>query len=176
MEYFDVYNKNREKTGEIVPRGGKEKKKTGEKALHLSVHVCVFNEKDELLIQQRQALKSGWPFYWDLSAGGCVVAGEDSQSGAERELFEELGIRADLSEIRPVLTVHFHSGFDDVYLIERDIELSELTLQKEEVRDVMWASRAQIEQMIDEGSFIPYYKNYIGLIFDMRKTHDVREK
>lgn len=193
-EYFDVYNENREKTGEIVQRGCKEeklqnkkeqnieskkdqkqeKKKSSGKSLHLSVHVCVFNEKNEMLIQQRQALKSGWPFYWDLSAGGCVVAGEDSRAGAEREIFEELGIKVDLSEIRPVLTVHFHSGFDDVYLIERNLELSELTLQKEEVRDVRWASREEIEAMIDAGSFIPYYKNYIGLLFDMRSTHDVR--
>ena len=203
-EYFDVYNENREKTGEIVQRGCKEEKlknkkedkkepkqetnqeqenesnhkskKGSGKALHLSVHVCVFNEKNEMLIQQRQALKSGWPFYWDLSAGGCVIADEDSRAGAEREIFEELGIKVNLSEIRPVLTVHFHSGFDDVYLIERNLELSELTLQKEEVRDVRWASREEIEAMIDAGSFIPYYKNYIGLLFDMRSTHDVRGK
>lgn len=169
MELVDIYDVDRMKTGKTLERG-----KT-DHAYHLSVHVCIFNYKDEMLIQQRQKLRSGWPYRWDVSAGGCVIAGEDSRTGAEREVFEELGIRLELKESRPVLTVHFAGGFDDVYLVEKDVELSELKLQEEEVRAVDWVSKEKIIEMIEDGSFIPYHKSYIELLFDMRKSRDVRK-
>lgn len=28
---------------------------------HLAVHVCIFNSENQLLIQQRQPYKGGWP-------------------------------------------------------------------------------------------------------------------
>ena len=172
MEFFDVYDAEKKKTGRTVARG----KTIDEQVYHLSVHVCIFNSDGEMLIQQRQKLKSGWSGYWDLSAGGCVTAGEDSRSGAERETYEELGIKVDLQESRPALTVHFAGGFDDVYLIERDLELSELRLQKEEVRAAAWAKKEKILEMIDAGTFIAYHKSYIELLFDMLKSRDVRSR
>lgn len=168
MELVDIYDVDRIKTGKTAERG-----KT-DNALHLTVHVCIFNHKDEMLIQQRQKLRNGWPYRWDLSAGGCVIAGEDSRTGAEREVAEELGIHLELQECRPVLTVHFAGGFDDVYLVDKDFELSELKLQEEEVRSAAWASKEKIIEMIEDGRFIPYHKSYIELLFDMRKTRDVR--
>lgn len=46
-----------------------------------------------------------------------------------RELEEEIGLKLDLSNTRPHLTVNFDEGFDDIYLVEADIDLDELTLQ-----------------------------------------------
>lgn len=56
---------------------------------HLVVHVCVFNQKGEMLIQQRQPFKQGWPNLWDVTMGGSALAGETSQQAAMRELKEE---------------------------------------------------------------------------------------
>ena len=71
------------------------------------VHVCVFNTKGEMLIQQRQPFKTTWPGLWDLSIGGHIEAGETSEDSAERELFEELGIKRDFSNERPHFTINF---------------------------------------------------------------------
>jgi NADH pyrophosphatase NudC (nudix superfamily) len=88
---------------------------------------------------------------------------------AERETAEELGLSIDFSDRRPVITVNFSDGFDDFYTIEMDVSLDDLHLQKEEVADARWASREEIEAMIDDGSFIPYQKELLGYLFFARE-------
>lgn len=143
-------------------------------AYHMVVHVCVFDSQGKMLIQQRQPFKHGWPNMWDVTVGGSATAGESSQTAAERELFEEIGYRLDLSGARPHLTVNFDVGFDDYYLAEAEVEIDKLQLQYEEVRQVKWASKEEILAMIDSGEFIPYYKHLICLLFDMRKGYGSR--
>ena len=143
---------------------------------HLVVHICIFNTKGEMLIQQRQPFKDGWSNMWDITVGGSAQKGDTSQSAAERELAEELGIDLNLQKVRPHLTVNFNGGFDDIYLIEKDIETSHLSLQYEEVQQVQWASEDRICTMIQEGSFIPYYPNLIHLLFDMRKQYGCHQR
>ena len=84
---------------------------------------------------------------------------------------EELGIHLSLQGIRPNMTINFDRGFDDIYLIEKDIELSELTLQYEEVQDARWAAKEEILAMIEAGQFIPYYASLIQLFFDSRNKY-----
>lgn len=164
MELWDVYDKARNKTGEVLQRYGTYDKD----AYRLVVHICVFNDKNEMLIQQRQPNKHGWPNLWDVTVGGAAVTGDTSRTAAEREIFEELGLQVDLKNIRPHLTVNFEGGFDDFYLITAEVDLHMLRLQSEEVQDVRWATRREIFDMIDAELFIPYFKNLIGLLFDMK--------
>ena len=104
---------------------------------------------------------------WDISVGGSAVAGDDSRSAAERELREELGLEWSFEGIRPMITVNFQGGFDDVYLLRRSVDTASLTLQPEEVAEVKWASLSEILEMIDDGRFIPYDKNMIAAFFSM---------
>ena len=55
-----------------------------------------------------------------------------------------------------------------MYVVEKDVDLSDLTLQYEEVQAAKWADKDEIFQMIDEGNFIPYHKSVIELLFFMR--------
>ena len=64
--------------------------------------------------------------------------------------------------------MNFETGFDDYYIIGKDIELSELTLQESEVQAVKFADKDEILSMIDSGIFIPYHKSLIAMIFDMK--------
>ncbi len=124
-----------------------------------------------MLIQKRQTFKEGWPDRWDLTVGGSAVSGESSEEAAERELFEELGISVSLRNVRPHMTLYFERGFDDYYLIEKDVLLSSLKFQEEEVQDAKWADRSEILKMIRSGEFIPYYESLISFIFDQRKHY-----
>ena len=168
MELWDIYNADRIKTGRTVLRG-----KTIQKGdYHLVVHVCIFNSKDEMLIQQRQSFKAGWSNMWDITAGGSAVKGDTSQTAIERELFEEVGIKYDFQSVRPHLTINFDGGFDDIYLIEKDdIDINTLQMQYEEVQAVKWATIDEIFEKLDNGTFIPYYKSLIQLFFDIRKQY-----
>ena len=167
MEYWDIYDVNRVKTGKTMVRGSE----FADDAYHLVVHVCIFNSNDEMLIQQRQPFKDGWPNMWDLTVGGSAIVGDTSQKAAEREVAEELGLEINLSGIRPHLTVNFDRGFDDIYLIEDDVDITKLQLQPEEVQAVKWAKREEILKMIEKGEFIPYYPDLINLFFRIRKKY-----
>ena len=164
-ELIDLYTVDREHTGMTAVRG----EKLPEDTYRMVVHVCIFNSKGEMLIQKRADDIVRWPGYWDVSVGGAASAGDDSRSAAKREALEELGLHIDFSDRRPVITVNFHDGFDDFYTIELDCAIDGLKLQKEEVADARWASKEEIEAMIDDGSFIPYQKDLIGYLFFARE-------
>lgn len=163
MELWDVYDKDRNPTGRTMARGSA----FGQDEYHLVVHVCIFNSQDEMLIQQRQPWKDGWPNMWDVTVGGSALAGETSTEAAARETLEEIGYKVDFADERPFFTVHFEVGFDDFYLIEREVDPETLVLQHEEVQHVKWATKDEVMRLVDEGRFIDYW--FVALLFDMRK-------
>ena len=162
MEILDLYTADRQKTGRTMVRG---EESTPKGFYRLVIHMCIFNKEGKILSQQRQTFKEGWPGKWDISVGGSAVAGETSQMAAERETFEELGLKLDLADVRPIITVHWENGFDDYYVIEKDVDLDSLHLQEEEVKAVRWSSKEEILQLIDDGQFVPYAKSMIELLF-----------
>ena len=164
MELFDLYTRDRVKTGRTMVRGDK----VPEGLYRLVVHVCIFDAEGRMLIQQRQPFKKGWSNMWDITVGGCAVAGDTSQAAAEREVREEIGLELDLQDERPTMTTTFEGGFDDYYVVTRDVDLDSLRLQYEEVQRVKWATREEILQMIDDRTFIPYEKSLIELLFSRR--------
>ena len=70
MELWDVYDIDRKNTGETMERGNG----FAEGAHHMGAHICVFNSEGKMLIQKRQAAKSGYGGRWDLSAGGSSLS------------------------------------------------------------------------------------------------------
>ncbi len=167
MELWDIYDENRIPKGGVMKRG--EPIKDGD--YHLVVHVCVFNSKNEMLIQKRQPFKKGFSGLWDVTVGGSAQMGDTSRQAAARELLEEVGLDLDFSNVQPHLSVNFEDGFDDFYLMHAEPALETLTLQYEEVERVEWASEEKILDMIASGEFIPYYPHLIRLLFDMQHQY-----
>ena len=159
MEFFDLYDIYKNKTGEILKRGDHT-----DRGYYLCVQVVVINSLGEILTQQRADSKPAFAGAWDLSVCGGVLMGETSQQAAARELYEELGIRHDFTGVRPILCVSFPEGYTDVYVIRQDIPLKALTLQTEEVQDARWQSPEDIIRQIEDGSFSPYYPGYIRFL------------
>lgn len=60
--------------------------------LHRAVHMLIFNNQGEILLQKRSIWKDRNPGRWDSSAAGHVDSGENYLEAASRELREELGI------------------------------------------------------------------------------------
>src|SRR5262245_39916002 len=61
---------------------------------HRSTYILVFNSQGELYVQKRTLTKDVFPGYYDVAAGGVVLASESYEQGAMRELEEEMGIRS----------------------------------------------------------------------------------
>ncbi len=96
-EIFDVVDEADTVIGQR-PRGEVHR----EKLRHRAVHIFVFNKRGELFLQRRSRWKDMHPRDWDSSAAGHVNSGDTYESTAPRELEEELGITAPLTDIGAV--------------------------------------------------------------------------
>ena len=79
MELVDLYDENRIPLGRTAERHAPK----GPGEYRLVVHVCAFDRRGRLLIQQRARSKFIFPNLWDVSVGGGVDAGETSRQAAE---------------------------------------------------------------------------------------------
>lgn len=158
MEKIDVLDENGNKTGEVVSR--EEIHRLG--LWHRCVHIWLINRKGEVLLQKRSAQKATHPNMWTTATSGHLSAGDSSVEGAIRELGEEIGLEAKESDLQYLFTVK-ESGINnnqdrkiieneitDVYLIKRDIDISNLKLQEEEVSSVKWFSYKEFKKMVIE--------------------------
>lgn len=151
MELWDIYTKNREKTGKTIVRG----EPLGEGEYHLVVHMWIINSKGEFLIQKRACGVKSSPNMWAIT-GGAAIAGDDSYSACKREVMEEIGIHADMEKAKVIFTLNREVSICDVWLIQQDFSVEECTLQIEEVSEVKWVSSKEIKEMVEQGVFHNY--------------------
>lgn len=144
MEYNDIYDKDRNRTGRVHVRGTRWN--PGEYGL--VVCVWVYDGKGKLLLTRRAPEKS-FPGTWENS-GGAVQAGETSRQAIARELFEETGIRAEEDEFELLESGLDGSTHYDYYCLRRDTPLSEIVLLPGETDDVRWATFQQVRDLIAE--------------------------
>jgi len=64
--------------------------------LHRAFSLFVFNERGELLLQQRSTGKRLWPGYWSNSCCSHPRQGETMREATQRRLQQELGLRCAL--------------------------------------------------------------------------------
>ncbi len=151
MEYWDLYNKNREKINKTVKRGDK----LSDEEYHLVTNVWIRNSKNEFLITKRVGSKNH-PYMWECT-GGSALTGENSLKAAIREVKEELGI--DLNENDGKLigtTLRYYPNCPDildVWIFNADILIENVVCQEEEVCGVMWASVEKIKQLYSDNKF-----------------------
>lgn len=88
--------------GTIIGTAKKATVHTGDTPLHKGFSVFLFNERGELLLQQRSDKKITWPLVWSNSCCGHPMQDESNIDAAKRRLLFELGIQSDqLYEILP---------------------------------------------------------------------------
>lgn len=163
MEILDIYDKYKCLTGKKILKNQYNELEVGEYTLF--TYVAIFNNENEMLIQKRQDSLDRHPNLWDISASGNVLSGETSDGAIERKLFEELGHKHEFLEDVPFFTINNYKNFEDVYIINDDIDINDLRLNYSKVQNVTWASKDEILQLIEEEKFIPYTEGFIELLF-----------
>ena len=160
MELLDLYDNRGNKLNKTIVRG--EVPNDGENIM-LSV-AYIRNRDGDYLIQKSSTLKGGWY----TSTGGHVTHNEDGYTTIVREVDEELGLTNIEDKIKHITTFKYPGRYClfDVYLIDNiDIDISKLKLQTEEVEKVVWLSKEEISELIDNGSFLEshayIFNNYI---------------
>ena len=105
---------------------------------------------------------------WSVT-GGSVQAGESSLDGVLRELSEELGINATKDEMQFLASYRRKIYFVDVWLLNKNIDIKNIIMQKDEVQAVKWVTLKEFEKMLDNKEVIrssyDYYKLYIKPMF-----------
>lgn len=151
MELWDVLDRDGHKKGRVMVRG--DQIQPGD--YHLVVHVWIKNDKGEYLIQKRSHTVEQWPGVW-AATGGSVIVGEDSLSGAVREVEEEMGLALDRSIFRRLMRQTRRAAIVDVWCVEVASEGAPSPCPGPEVSDIMWVPKRQIKDMIARGIFFPY--------------------
>ena len=109
------------------------------------------------------------PGEW-AATGGAAVAGEASRFAACRELKEELGIDKARSELIYVTRMIRRNSLLDIYLTFTNCDLQDLTLQEDEVAEVKWVTADELAEMVQNGEFHNYGKEYFDKLFAAFKT------
>ncbi len=144
MEYNDIYDKDRNRTGRVHLRGTPWKK--GE--FGLVVCVWVYDGRGKLLLTRRAPEKS-YAGTWENS-GGAAQAGENSLQAIVRELREETGIQARPEEFELIGSGRDRNAHYDYYCLRRDTPLEEVILLPGETDDAMWLTFSEVHQLIAE--------------------------
>lgn len=146
MELWDLLDENGRPLGRTHVRG--EAMPQG--CYHRTVDIYTVNSRGKLLVTLRAPDKETYPDRWEVT-GGSVVAGEDSLTAAWRELREETGITAEKGELTFLMSHRGRTSLSDVYLVRKDVELSDLTMQEGETVAAQWVTFAEWEAMIERG-------------------------
>ena len=140
-ELRDLYDKNSNKTdktyhkGDVIPKG----------YYPMVVMVVIRNSKGEFLMQKRVEEKGG---DWGVT-GGHPKSGETPIEGMITEVKEELGLDFSKEDF-----IEYDSGCDGkdcykMYFVTKDIDLKDITIQKEELTEVRWFSMNELQHMVE---------------------------
>lgn len=162
IERWDILDENGTPTGKTTLRG-KNFLKSGE--YHLVVHIWIFSSDGKILIQRRSETKPLMPGEW-AATGGAAIAGENSYTAANRELYEELGIASNKKNLKKAFRIKRRNSLLDVWMIRADLPVTALKLQESEVAEVKWVSAQELQGMIERGEFHNYGNEYFKRVFN----------
>lgn len=142
-EYWDIYDKDRVFQNRTIRRG--DPFQPGE--YYVCCEVWFQNSNGELLVTQRHPGKKAGGL-WEFVGGG-VLAGETTAQAAVREVKEETGISIAEEELTLLFVHQQKNYFMDIYLVKKDVDIQDLTLDERETVDAKWVSPEELQAMID---------------------------
>lgn len=154
MEVWDGYFRDGTRAnidlirGEVLPEG----------LYHLVCEVLVQHKDGDYLLMRRDLAKPNYGGYYEATAGGSALKGEDKITCVKRELLEETGIVSEnFSEIGMFV-------YDDVkcifytFLCVTNCDKTSITLQKGETMSYKWLNEKEFISFINSEEVIEIQK------------------
>ena len=172
-EFLEIYSSSGKKTGKKATKSHIHKKGL----FHATVHVWIFSERGNVLIQKRSTKKKLNPGVWDVSVAGHVEYKEDINVAAIRETLEEtgiyikekdlfkLGIYTSVSNYPQIIDKEFHH----TYVLKIDEVKINLNYKNDEVDDLKLISLEEMDSLLNQNNrdiFIGKNKNYYRDVFE----------
>ncbi len=165
-EIVDIYNPDTfDITGEVISKNTAHKLGIW----HGSIHVIIVNEdKTKSLFQQRASDKSLYPDMLDIAVGGDISIVEKDCLAGRRELNEELGIDPNTCNIKFLKKYREELNYRNInnkeivsiFILYKDIDIKDIVLQQEEVRDARWITKEEMDALINLNKTIPHKEEY----------------
>ncbi len=171
---------------EILDETGHKTGKTADKDIvhqqqlwHEVSNVWIINGKSEVLLQLRSPQVELNPGVWDVAVGTHVLPGEDPTVAAQRALQTELGLTITPDQLKHLFNIQsenpagdnkLHRVLGHVFLLKRDVDLAECTIDQEKISELDW--RPLVQVMAEIGStetaatYFPRAGNYYPQLFD----------
>lgn len=158
MEYCDVYDRNRQRTGAVKER----RNWILQPDEYFLFVLAVVRRPDGRFLITRRSMDKAWAAGWWEVPGGAVQAGEESREAAVREVREETGL--DVSGCPDGYAFSYHrenpdSGnnyITDIYCFEMDFSGEDISLEQEETLAWQAATAEEIRRYGEEGVFLHY--------------------
>lgn len=151
-EFWNVYDKFRNKTDKIIKRDSDERLKDGE--YHIVITGIIQNSRNQILITRRNKNKKVYPGLWECT-GGSAKAEESSIEAVIREIYEEIGIEVKPTEGKLLGTIQRSNYFRDVWKFKKYVQKKDINYNDGEVIDFKWVSLEEYADLYNKGEIVP---------------------
>ena len=178
-EIIDIFDENMNHIG-VMEKGEAHEKRQWHKNSHIWV-----TDGESVLLQLRGKNMSN-PNKWEATVSGHFSAGETPNEAAKKEWEEELGLKWDLGDRKEDTILKFYYLADGkpvyefvyLYFIKKNIDLSKLKIQEEELTDIKYFPYREFVELFRSSDFVPYPDYYqevvlkgIEPLLSKRKTY-----
>ena len=150
-EMWDAYDAQENKLGYEVRRSMAKSMPDG--VYHVVVMIYTVTKDGKVLITQRSRNKTN-PLKWEVT-GGSIIAGESSNEGASRELYEETGL---LCKPEELIALYEYTDHNKHCIYHGYINLCDkeerITLQPGETMDYMYVPYDEFFEFVMSDRFI----------------------
>lgn len=115
---------------------------------HRSIHVLVFNDSGQLLLQKRSMLKDECAGMWDSSCAGHVEAGQSYDETVAREFDEELGVNLQSDPEYLFKMAPTPGNGMEFAAIYRVYENGPFNFAADEIDELQWFSTEQLDSWV----------------------------
>jgi aminoglycoside phosphotransferase (APT) family kinase protein len=130
---------------------------------HAATGIVVRDPYGRIYVHRRTATKDVYPAYWDFTAGGVLLDGEDPHEGAVRELAEELGVTSPIESLGEADYADGHTSYHAFrYQTTWD---GPIVTQPEEVAYGAWLSPEKLLELLADPE-IPFMPDARALYGD----------
>ncbi|WP_196051278.1 NUDIX hydrolase [Clostridium butyricum] len=155
MEIWDGYFRDGTRAnidlvrGDILPDG----------LYHMVCEVLVQHKDGDYLLMRRDISKSNYGGYYEATAGGSALKGEDKMACVNRELLEETGV---VSENFKELGRFIYDDYKCIFytfLCTTDCDKTSIALQNGETMSYKWVNETDFISFVNSKEIIEIQKN-----------------
>ncbi len=176
-ESLEIYDSQGNLLGQTQSR--KKVHQTG--SWHKTVHVWIINDTGEILLQKRAVKKESYPGLWDVSAAGHIISGQSNIESAQREVFEELGVKFEKINFQYLFTLKsqvilnhqtfIDNEFNDIFLLKTCFAITDFKINPIEVSDLKYVTLHTLNEMIhNDNIIVPHNEEYLRILSYLQKN------